>query len=217
LTSSGDDGIVVFPLRNRAGDAISGVPTCVKLAKSAATIRKSLQRLVAAGGTSCAEHLRMSPTLDAMTDPDRPVTRRELREELEDVLRTLATKEDFKAFATKEDLKLYATKEDLKAFATKEDLKAFATKEDLKLYATKEDLKAHPTREEMNRRFDELRTHFDVVAESFKSEFRNLHDWVEANTKGLAKRIDKIETEHGARLLGLETRMSRREARTRRK
>ena len=112
----------------------------------------------------------MSPILDAMTDPDRPVTRRELREELEAVLKTLATKED---------------------------------------------LKAYPTREEMNRRFDELRTHFDVVAESFKSEFKNLHDWVEANTKGLARRIDTIETEHGARLLGLETRMSRREARTR--
>ena len=70
---------------------------------------------------------------------------------------------------------------------------------------------------EANARFDELRTHFDVVAESFKNDFRNLHDWVEANTKGLARRIDTIETEHGARLPGLETRMSRREARTRRK
>jgi len=139
----------------------------------------------------------MSPILDVMTDPDRPVTRRELREELEAVLKTLATKEDLKAFATKEDLKAFATKEDLKAFATNEDLKA--------------------TREEMNRRFDELRTHFDVVAESFKSDFKNLHDWVEANTKGLARRLDKVETEHGARLLSLETRMSRREARTRRK
>jgi len=159
----------------------------------------------------------MSPILDAMTDPDRPVTRRELREELEAVLKTLAAKEDLKAFATKEDLKAFATKEDLKAFATKEDLKAFATKEDLKLYATKEDLKAHPTREEMNRRFDELHTHFDVVAESFKSDFKNLHDWVEANIHGLARRLDTVETEHGARLLSLETRMSRREARTRRK
>ena len=52
--------------------------------------------------------------IDNMTDPDRPVTRRELREELEAVLKTLATKEDLKAFATKEDLKAFATKEDLK-------------------------------------------------------------------------------------------------------
>lgn len=34
---------------------------------------------------------------DEMADPDRPVTRRELRAELEDILRTLATKEDLKA------------------------------------------------------------------------------------------------------------------------
>lgn len=116
-----------------------------------------------------------------MTDPDRPVTRRELREELEAVLRTLATKDDLKAFATKEDLKAY------------------------------------PTRDEMNARFDELRTHFNVVAESFKSEFRNLHDWVEANTNSLAARVEKIETGHGARLLALETRMTRCEARPRRR
>lgn len=41
---------------------------------------------------------------------------------VEQILPTLATKEDLKAFATKEDLKAFATKEDLKAFATKEDL-----------------------------------------------------------------------------------------------
>ena len=51
---------------------------------------------------------------------------------IEQILPTLATKDDLKAFATKEDLKAFATKEDLKAFATKEDLKAFATKDDLK-------------------------------------------------------------------------------------
>src|SRR5882672_11869286 len=83
--------------------------------------------------------------LDDMTEPDRPVTRRELRDELIWLVSTLetklASKNDLKAFATKEDLKAFATKEDLKAFATKEDLKAFATKEDLKAFATKEELK----------------------------------------------------------------------------
>ena len=123
----------------------------------------------------------MPRILEDMTDPDRPVTRRELREELEAVLRTLATKDDLKAFVTKEDLKAY------------------------------------PTREEMNARFDELRRHFDVVAESFKSEFRNLHDWAEANINSLAGRVENIETGHGARLLSLETRMTRVEARPKRK
>ena len=41
---------------------------------------------------------------------------------IEQILPTLATKEDLKAFATKEDLKAFATKDDLKAFATKDHL-----------------------------------------------------------------------------------------------
>ena len=50
---------------------------------------------------------------------------------IEQILPTLATKDDLKGFPTKDDLAAYATKDDLKAFATKEDLKAFATKADL--------------------------------------------------------------------------------------
>jgi hypothetical protein len=133
----------------------------------------------------------MPPFTDDMNDLDRPVTRRELREELQ-------------VFATKEDLKAFATKEDLKAFATKEELKAFATKEDLDRFATKEDLNKHVT---------ELRTHFDVVAESFKSQFGSLHDWVEANTNSLATRVETLEAGHGARLLSLEGRVTRIESR----
>ena len=95
-----------------------------------------------------------------MTDLDRPVTRRELREEL-------------------------------KAFTTKDDLKAFATKDDL------------------FRVRDELRTHFDLVAESFKGDFAMLCDWAEANATGLAARVEDIETGHRRRLLALETRVSR--------
>jgi uncharacterized membrane-anchored protein YhcB (DUF1043 family) len=105
----------------------------------------------------------MPRILTDMTDPDRPVTRGELREELEAVLQTLATKEDLKAMR------------------------------------------------------DELRTHFDIVAENFKSEFKDLHDWVAANVNSLATRVETIETDHGARLFGLETRMTRQEARPKRK
>src|SRR2546422_6981780 len=96
---------------------------------------------------------------DNMSDLDRPVTRREFREEIQ-------------ALATKEDLKAFATKEDLKGFATKEDFEGLHS--------------------ELIKRFDELRTHFDVVAESFRSEFP-----------------------HGARLLSLETRTTRLENRRR--
>ena len=68
-------------------------------------------------GAAHAAGQTMPRNLETLTEPDRPVTRRELREELDAVLQTLATKEDLKAFATKEELKAFATKEELKAFA----------------------------------------------------------------------------------------------------
>jgi predicted nuclease with TOPRIM domain len=60
----------------------------------------------------------------------------------------------------------------------------------------------------IDERFGELRNHFDVVAESFKTEFRNLFDFVHATTSSLGARLDRLESNHGARLLALETRMA---------
>ena len=60
-----------------------------------------------------------------------------------------------------------ATKDDLKAFATKDDLKAFATKDDLKAFATKDEVKAEG---ELTRR------HFDVVAERLEDSIRLIAD-----------------------------------------
>ena len=97
---------------------------------------------------------RMPPPADDMANLDRPVTRRELREELQEKLQVLATKEDLRKLR------------------------------------------------------DELRTHFDVVAESFKSQFGALHDWVEANTNSLATRVEQLENGHGSRLLSLEGRVT---------
>ena len=148
---------------------------------------------------------------DQMTDPDRPVTRLELRAELEDILKTLATKEDLKAFATKEDLKAFATKEDLKAFATKEDLKAFATKEDLK-----QELTAYATKDDLNGLRDELRTQFKVVTESVKERWDNLYDWSHANTDGLDRRLVDLEGGYGRRLLNVESRVTLLESRRKR-
>ena len=51
-----------------------------------------------------ADDGRMPPLLEDMTDADRPVTRRELREELEALFARLATKDDLKPFARKDDL-----------------------------------------------------------------------------------------------------------------
>ena len=79
-------------------------------------------------------------------DDDVPATRGDLkafatRDELEDRLRLLATKDDLKAFATKDDLKAFATRDELE-----DRLKLLATKDDLEAklagYATKEDIQA---------------------------------------------------------------------------
>jgi glutaredoxin 2 len=86
-------------------------------------------------------------TATEMEDVLKNLDRRTSR--MEQILPTLATKEDLKEFATNEDLKGFATKEDLKRFATKEDLQRFATKEDLQRFATKEDLKAFATKEDL--------------------------------------------------------------------
>ena len=85
---------------------------------------------------------------------------------VEQILPTLATKEDLKAFATKEDLKAFATKEDLK-----EALKAYTTKEELqealKAYATKDDLNQglSEVRREMKELFSDARRHAVILVE----------------------------------------------------
>jgi hypothetical protein len=62
-------------------------------------------------------------------------------------------------------------------------------------------------------RYQELRRHFDVVAESFRAEFKNLFDWTEATTSSTGARVDEIDSEHGARLSSLELRVTRLERR----
>jgi hypothetical protein len=87
---------------------------------------------------------------------------------IEQILPTLATKEDLKAFATKKDLEAFATKKDLEAFATKKDLEAFATKKDLEAFATKEELRA--LRTDMREGFDEARRFTLVLHEDLKAQ-----------------------------------------------
>jgi hypothetical protein len=86
---------------------------------------------------------------------------------VEQILPTLATKEDLKAFATKEDLKAFATKDDLKAFATKEDLKAFATKEELEAFGRE-------IRQEMRELFVEAKRHATVLFERTQEQLESI-------------------------------------------
>jgi len=71
-----------------------------------------------------------------------------VRQELDDIRKVMATKDDLKSLATKQELddirKVMATKDDLKSLATKQELddirKVMATKDDLKSLATKQEL-----------------------------------------------------------------------------
>jgi hypothetical protein len=152
-----------------------------------------------------ASAIKMPILIDDMTEPDRPVTRRELRQELEWLLRHVVTKDDAKAFVTRKDAKAFATKQDLKAYATKDDLAAFG-----------DQLRADFQKALAATR-DELRTHFSVTTEAFKDEFRKLYDWSLANFGGLSKRVEAIETGHESRLFSLETRVTSVEHRRKRR
>jgi hypothetical protein len=73
--------------------------------------------------TVIAEHLE---NLDHRLEGVQQILRHDVQPRLaniEQILPTLATKDELKALATKEDLKALATKEDLQGYATKEDLR----------------------------------------------------------------------------------------------
>ncbi len=65
----------------------------------------------------------------------------------------------------------------------------FATKEDLKQFATKEDLKQFATKKELKKSAEEVKRHFDVVAEDIKNSIAFLAEQV--STKN--DKIDKID------------------------
>src|SRR3954468_13172585 len=77
---------------------------------------------------------------------------------------------DRRLSAVEQILPTLATKEDLKVFATKADLEAFATKADLEAFATKADLRAYPTRAEMEEKFEEAKRFALVLHEDLKSD-----------------------------------------------
>lgn len=118
---------------------------------------------------------------DEMTEPDRPVTRRALREELE-----------------------YFFARNLEVFATKDDLKGFATKEDLKAYATKDDLRAGVR--ELRGHFDAVAesftSQFGILHDGVRANTENLDKRVRAIESGHGGRLLRLETRVTAVELG---------------
>jgi hypothetical protein len=82
---------------------------------------------------------------------------------IEQILPTLATKQDLERFATKQDLEGFATKQDLERYATKQDLERYATKKDLQegLAGVKSELLV---------RIEILDDKFDMLADGFASQ-----------------------------------------------
>ena len=102
-------------------------------------------------------------------------------ERVEQILPTLATKEDLKAFVTKEDAKTFATKDDLKGMPTVDDPKGFVTKTDLEAFGEREaaamrafvlevvQKSTADLRNEMRVLFEEQRTWFLALMDQIKS------------------------------------------------
>jgi hypothetical protein len=127
-------------------------------------------------------------------------------ERVEQILPTLATKEDLQAFPTKEDLKAYATKEDLKAYATKEDLKAYPTKDDLEAYGARERTAMHAfIADALARQTADIR----ILLEQERAFLRVVADGVLACTEQLRR----VDADSQARDAALDRRVQRLENR----
>jgi protein required for attachment to host cells len=96
----------------------------------------------------------------------KSVTLGELKKELKQALKPMATKNELERLATKKDLERLATKKDLEGLATKQELEALAatmaTKKDLEGLATKKELEGLATKKELEglatkKEFGELR------------------------------------------------------------
>lgn len=97
-----------------------------------------------------------------------------------------------------------ATKDDLKGFPTKDDPKGFATKDDLKAFATRNDLKEEGER---------TRRHFDIVAEQMKTDIALIAAGHEATKAHVNIKLTEVGTEltaHDRRIMKLEAKSLKR-------
>jgi hypothetical protein len=80
------------------------------------------------------------------------------------------------------------TDQDLDQPATRRDLRALETalRDDMRALEATLDVK-------FDERTAELRRHFDLTAENFRAEFRNLFDWTNATTSSFGTRVTPFE------------------------
>ena len=134
----------------------------------------------------------------------------ERTERIEQILPTLASKDELKALATKEELKALATKEELRVaiepLATKEELRAA-----IEPLATKEELRAAieplATKAEVREEAERTRRHFDVVAEGMESRLALIaegHVVLDGRINTIRAELKALIANHEARLTHLE-------------
>ena len=131
---------------------------------------------------------------------------------IEQILPTLATKEDLHLLATKEDLR--ATREDLRA--TREDLRAdlqrsiqpLATRAEMH-EAIRIAVEPLATKIEMREESERTRRHFDVVAESLRGDIRLIAE----GQADLQRRFEDLRGEVKGDIGQLDRRLMRLEAR----
>jgi glutaredoxin 2 len=91
-----------------------------------------------------------------------------------------------------------ATKEDLQRFSSKDDLKEFATKDDLKAFATKDDVREEGAR---------TRQHFNAVAERIEARVQAIAEDHDATKVLVKNQVSDVKAElaaHDRRIMKLE-------------
>ena len=124
-------------------------------------------------------------TDDLLRNLDRRVGR------IEQVLPTLATKDEIRNLATKDEIRNLATKDEIRNLATRDELARFATKEDMLAEGVR------------------TRAHFDAVAERLETQIRLLAEGLAS----LDQRFEDFRSETRANFAAVDRRLLRLEAR----
>ena len=127
------------------------------------------------------------------------------RDSVEEVLRSLDRRvgrieQILPTLATKDEIRNLATKDEIRNLATKDEIRNLATKDELARYATKEDMLAEGER---------TRAHFDVVAERLESQIRVIAEGL----MSLDQRFEDFRTETRTNFATVDRRLLRLEAR----
>lgn len=113
---------------------------------------------------------------------------------IEQILPTLATKEDLKVFATKEDLKAYATKDDLSRA-----IEPLATREEMRAAIREE---GERTRSSFNAVAERLETKIQLIAEGqagLQERFEGLRTDFKDDRSQLDRRVTRLEAWRASR------------------